>query len=64
MTDRRQEIETEAMRIVDNWQDEADPEAALAALQKDAPKGMDGVFAMLWSELAMAMNEGASDDPQ
>lgn len=57
MTDRRDQIEAEAVRIVDNWRSEADPVGALEALSKDAPQGMGAFFAMLSSELAMAMNE-------
>lgn len=57
MSDRHKEIEAKAMHIVDNWQAEADPVTALEALQKTAPKDMDAIFAMLGSELAMAMNE-------
>lgn len=64
MTDDHQEIEAEAMRIVDNWRTEADPVAALTRLRRTAPKGMAGFFALLGAELAMAMDEGATDDPQ
>jgi hypothetical protein len=64
MTDTREEIEAKANSIVDNWRDLDDPVVALTALRKSAPKAMAGFFAMLGSELAMAMNESPTDDPQ
>jgi hypothetical protein len=57
MSDSREEIEAKVRHIVDHWQAEADPVKALEALKRNAPKDMGGFFAMLASELAMAMNE-------
>ena len=59
MTDQRNEIEAEATRIVDQWRDIDDPVAKLEALSKRGGPEMKAFFAMMGSELAMAM----SDDP-
>jgi hypothetical protein len=42
---------------VDNWRSKSDPVGALETLQMAAPQGMGAIFAMLSSELAMAMND-------